>query len=72
MISLAALDWQSVAVTLAAIGGGGFLLRPLWTARKARTAAGSCGRCSGGTCGKESGPPREQLVSLGRTGSRNS
>ena len=71
MISAVGLDWQFVVVTLAALLGGGFLLRPLWSARKSREAAGSCGNCSGRTCRKGAAVPRQELVSLGRPGSRD-
>lgn len=66
MSGTAGLDWQFVVVTLAALGGGWILLRPLWPSRGDKKAVGACGHCSSAACKKEPGPEASSgLVQLG-------
>jgi len=59
------LDWQFVVVTLAAAWGGWVLLRPLWQARGAKKAGGSCGRCSSPGCTQGEASRASGLVRIG-------
>ena len=61
-------DWQFVVVTLAALGGGWILLRPLWPSRGDKKAVGACGHCSSAAC-KTKEPAREASAGLVRIGS---
>jgi len=65
VLSGAGLDWQFVAVTLAAAWGGWVLLRPLWKTHGAKKAGGACGHCSSPGCTQGAAPGASGLVRLG-------
>jgi hypothetical protein len=68
LLSNGSLDWQFVAVTLAAAWGGWVLLRPLWPTRSAKKNTGACGRCSSPDCTKppDPGSGATGLVRIGK------
>ena len=66
LLQLPWADWQFYAVTVAAVGGGWLVVKPL-LARRGKSAQG-CSNCTFGT--KTAAPEPSNLVQLGRRSPR--